>query len=93
MSSSFKYSTLLLLLLILLTTFATVFHSYEGDISLDKATGITIVVCSEINHFVTMLEYFPDSKVHGANMGSIWSRQDPGVPHVGPMSCAILEFI
>ena len=26
----------------------------------------------------------PDSNVHGANMGPIWSRQDPGGPHVGP---------
>ena len=26
----------------------------------------------------------PDRKVHGANMGSIWGRQDPGGPHVGP---------
>ena len=25
----------------------------------------------------------PDSKVHGANMGPIWGRQDPGGPHVG----------
>ena len=31
----------------------------------------------------------PDSKVHGANMGSIWGRQDPGGPHVGPMNLAI----
>ena len=29
---------------------------------------------------------FPDSKVHGANMGPIWGRQDPGGPHVGPMN-------
>ena len=28
----------------------------------------------------------PDSKVHGANMGPIWGRQDPGGPHVGPMN-------
>ena len=28
----------------------------------------------------------PDSKVHGANMGSIWGRQGPGGPHVGPMN-------
>ena len=28
----------------------------------------------------------PDSKIHGANMGSIWGRQDPGGPHVGPMN-------
>ena len=25
----------------------------------------------------------PNSKVHGANMGPIWGRQDPGGPHVG----------
>ena len=28
----------------------------------------------------------PDSKVHGANLGPIWSRQDPVGPHVGPMN-------
>ena len=32
---------------------------------------------------------FPDNKVHGANMGPIWGRQDPGGPHVGPMNFAI----
>ena len=32
---------------------------------------------------------FPDSKVHGANMGPIWGRQDPGGTHVGPMNFAI----
>ena len=26
----------------------------------------------------------PDSKVHEANMGHIWGRQDPGGHHVGP---------
>ena len=33
----------------------------------------------------------PDSKVHGANMGPTWGRQDPGGPHVGPMKLAIWE--
>ena len=33
----------------------------------------------------------PDSKVHGANMGPIWGRQDPGGPHVGPMNFAIRD--
>ena len=28
----------------------------------------------------------PDSKVHGANMGPIWGRQEPGGPQVGPMN-------
>ena len=31
----------------------------------------------------------PDSKVHGAIMGPIWGRQDPGGPHVVPMNFAI----
>ena len=31
----------------------------------------------------------PDSKVHGANMGLIWGRQDPGGLHVNPMNFAI----
>ena len=26
----------------------------------------------------------PDSKVHGANMGPIWGRQDPGGPMLVP---------
>ena len=31
----------------------------------------------------------PDNKVHGANMGPIWGRQDSGGPHVGPMNFII----
>ena len=31
----------------------------------------------------------PDSKVHRANMGPIWGRQDPDGPSVGPMNLAI----
>ena len=35
---------------------------------------------------------YPDSKVHGANMGPIWGQQDPGGPHVGPMNFAIWVY-
>ena len=35
----------------------------------------------------------PDNKVHRANMGSIWGRQDPGGPRVGPMNFAIWGII
>ena len=35
-----------------------------------------------INWFNT--DFFPDSKVHGANMGPIWGRQDPGGPMLAP---------
>ena len=31
----------------------------------------------------------PNNKVHGASMGPIWGRQDPGGPHVGPMNFVI----
>ena len=36
-------------------------------------------------------ERIPDSKIHWANMGPIWCRQDPGGPHVGPMNIAIWD--
>ena len=39
------------------------------------------------NKFINII--YLDSKVHGANMGPIWGRQDPGGPHVGPMNFAI----
>ena len=32
---------------------------------------------------------FPNSNVHGANMGPIWGLQDPGGPHVGPINVAM----
>ena len=35
----------------------------------------------------------PDSKVHGANMGPIWGRQDPRGPRVGPMNFAIWDIV
>ena len=35
----------------------------------------------------------PNSKVHGANMGPIWGRQDPDGPHVGLMNFAIWDIL
>ena len=34
----------------------------------------------------------PNIKVHGAKMGPIWGRQDPGGPRVGPMNFAVWNF-
>ena len=31
------------------------------------------------------------NKVHGANTGPIWGRQEPGGPHVGTMNLAIWD--
>ena len=36
-----------------------------------------------------MFHKYPNSKAHGANIGPIWGRPDPGGPHVGPMNYAI----
>ena len=38
-----------------------------------------------------VVEDIPESKVHGANMGPIWGRQDPGGSHVGPVNLAIWD--
>ena len=45
------------------------------------------------NNFSRFKDINHDSKVHGANMGPIWGRQDPGGPHVSPMNFAIWEVI
>ena len=38
---------------------------------------------------LSLFEASSDNKVHGANMGPIWGRQDPGVSHVVPVNFAI----
>ena len=37
----------------------------------------------------SMNHAYPDSKVHGANMGPTWVLPHPVGPHVGPMNLAI----
>ena len=43
------------------------------------------------HYWLCMRGTTPDSKVHGANMGPSWGRQDLGGPHVGPMNFAIMD--
>ena len=53
-------------------------------------------VKNQVDHWLsrfTVTLGYPDSKVHGANMGPIWGRQDPGGTHVGHMNSAIWEWI
>ena len=47
---------------------------------------------SQFSLACSICENYPDSKVHGVNMGPIWGRQDPGGPHVGPMNIAIWVY-
>ena len=56
-----------------------------------SCTRLVVFLCCVAN---TIRSYFtdnPDRKVHGANMGPIWDRQDPGGPHAGPMNLATWE--
>ena len=36
-----------------------------------------------------MLRNYHESKVHGANTGPIWDRQDPDGPYIGPTNFVI----
>ena len=50
------------------------------------------IQCCSSNEYLHTVWDNPDSKVHGANKGPNWGRQDPGGPHVGPMNLAIWEL-
>ena len=45
------------------------------------------------NYYQSHISRIPHSKVHGANMGPIWGRQDPGGSHVGHRDLAIWDRI
>ena len=52
-----------------------------------------VLLVYQHNTCTTIVFYTPDSSVHGANMGPIWGRQDPGGLHVGPMNLAIWDSL
>ena len=47
-------------------------------------THYSALIWLRISHNWILKRNIPDSKVHGANMGPIGGRQDPGGSHVGP---------
>ena len=65
--------------------------TFDGVSGLHPADESILVKskCEPIRKLVLSIHMIPDSKVHGAKMGHIWSRQDSGGPHVGPMNFAI----
>ena len=54
----------------------------------DERTCKVVDMMSSMTYGKAM-QGFPDSKVHGANMGPIWVLSAPDGPHVGPMNLAI----
>ena len=67
------------------------------NISFRICTYIRVILISVIysnlinNTFCTLDWWIPDNKVHGASMGPIWGRQDPGGPYIGPMNFSIWD--
>ena len=67
--------------------------------NLPRGNKLTTVRVQHKNSFIRSLPYilvqkyiYPDSKVHGANMGHTWVLSAPDGPHVGPMNLAIRVF-
>ena len=53
---------------------------------------MVLLHCKELMHYRSChVRVNPDSKVHGANLGPTWGRQDPVGPHVGHVNLAIWE--
>ena len=46
---------------------------------------------NEVDCLLQLRLVTPDNKIHWANVGPTWGRQDPSRPHVGHTKLAILE--
>ena len=67
-------------------------HPYKQLKPLDCFVHIQCARQWTCHDLVTLgFDAIPDSNVHGASMGPIWGRQDPGGPHVGAMNFAIWD--
>ena len=51
--------------------------------------GLTWYIFFSPSQLSTVMHSYPDSNVHGANMGPTWVLSAPDGPHVGPMNLAI----
>ena len=67
-------------------TFTVVWHRSVLLISF-RCISLTPLVSGVLYTFDTIA--YPDSKVHGANMGPTWVLSVPDGPHVGPVNLAI----
>ena len=57
----------------------------------DDEVGMTMMTTLDIQ-WLACHRLYPDSKVHGANMGPTCVLSAPDGPHVGPMNLAIMIF-
>ena len=69
----------------------TKFHACTTKCQIFSHIAWIITICLFGTEASITTEAIPDSKVHGANMGASWGRQDPGGPRVAPMNFAIWD--
>ena len=72
--------------------FAIMLHWYLSlQMKIDYIVSFNFNKSSVVFEFLLILTlfHFPDSKIHGANMGPTWVLSSPGGPHDGPMNLAI----
>ena len=75
-----------------LSSFIPHFIMLNSPVATPVASGDVVGQLEFPNSLLSRRLDIPNSKVHGANMGPIWGRQDPGGPHVGPMNPAFWVF-
>ena len=65
----------------------------DNHVVLNKGQAIIGTNDGQVQWCVSKLFLYltPDNKVHGANMGPTWGRQDPDGPRVGHMNLAIWD--
>ena len=64
--------------------------SFWHATQMDEVLQVCLGCCLRVGNMAILV--IPGSKVHGANMGPIWGRQDPYGPHVGPRNFAIWDM-
>ena len=71
-----------------------IFHSLQLlPLAFSQKSYPHVSPATTANELCVLQDVHPDSKVHGTNMGPIWGRQDPSVPHVGPEDFVIWAMI
>ena len=60
-------------------------------IATSKYHSVAAIMAFTNSMYNWYIQHILDNKFHGANMGPIWGRQDPGGPHVVPMKLAVWD--
>ena len=67
--------------------------SYQANNICESSSTAQSVLCLVVSDAESVMcevkHHYPDSKVHGANMGPTWVLSSPGGPRVGPTNLAI----